>query len=376
MRFLIIPDKFKGSLTSEEVFFAFKQGVGQVKDDSSFHFVKASDGGDGFLDAIATYKDCTKIVLETLNPLGKKMSSYYLFDVKNESAYIELANSSGMELLKPAERNAALTSTFGSGQQIGDAIKKGAKKVYVGLGGSATNDGGIGIANALGFEFLDAHEKPLAPIGKNLLDIHRISRPENFIDTAGIQFFAINDVKNPLFGEQGAAFVYAAQKGADDVLINKLDKGLRNLSEVFERQFASNFSSIPGSGAAGGTGFGLMAFFGAEFLSGVEFILELAGVKKLLSTQKFDYIVTGEGRIDDQTLQGKLIQGVMELAKKYSISVLAVCGKLDVPLETLTSNGVKDVIEIGDPGESVEYNMKNAKNLLQRSVSDYFEDLL
>ncbi|PIB38181.1 glycerate kinase [Maribacter sp. 4G9] len=375
MRFLIIPDKFKGSLTSEEVFFAFKQGVGQVKDDASFHFVKASDGGDGFLDAIATYKDCKRVAMKTLGPLGREISSYYLLDEKSKSAYIELANSSGMELLEPAERNAALTTTFGSGQQIGDAIKKGAKKIYVGLGGSATNDGGMGIANALGFEFLDAHEKPLAPIGKNLKNIHRISKAENVIDTAGIQFFAINDVKNPLFGRDGAAFVYAAQKGADAAMITELDKGLRNLSDVYERQFGSNFSEIPGSGAAGGTGFGLKAFFKAEFLSGVEFILELCGVKEVLDTQKFDYIVTGEGRIDNQTLQGKLIQGVMELANRYDIPVLAVCGKLDVPLETLTSNGVKDVIEIGDPNKSLEYNMENAKNLLQGRVSEYFKSL-
>ena len=159
-------------------------------------------------------------------------------------------------------------------------------------------------------------------------------------------------------------------------MITELDKGLRNLSDVYERQFGSDFSEVPGSGAAGGTGFGLKAFFKADFLSGVAFILELSGVKEVLDSEKFDYIVTGEGKIDEQTLQGKLIQGVMELANSYDIPVLAVCGKLDVPLETLTSTGVQDVIEIGDPNQSLEYNMQNAKDLLQRRVYGYFKSLI
>lgn len=376
MRFLIIPDKFKGSMTSEEVYRSFRTGVEQVLSDASFHFVKASDGGDGFLDAISMYKHCKRVAMKTLDPLGREISSYYLLDAKSKSTYIELANSCGMELLEPSERNASLTSTFGSGQQIADAIKKGAKKIYVGLGGSATNDGGIGIANALGFEFLDSNGNPLEPIGKNLSEVQRITQSYNYIEIKGIQFFAINDVKNPLFGKDGAAFVYAAQKGADAAMISELDKGLRNLSEVYERQFGSDFSEVPGSGAAGGTGFGLKAFFKADFLSGITFILELSGIKEVLDTQKFDYIVTGEGKIDDQTLHGKLIQGVMELANSYNIPVLAVCGKLDVPLERLTSSGVQDVIEIGDPNKSLGYNMQNAKDLLQRRVYEYFKSLI
>lgn len=362
-------------MTSEEVFNAFKKGVENVVSGASFHFVKASDGGDGFLDAIAMYRECTQIQMETLNPLGRKITSYYLYDKQSKSAYIELANSAGMELLEPSERNASLTTTCGSGQQISNAIQLGAKKIYVGLGGSATNDGGIGIAKALGFEFKDSNNHLLEPIGKNLGQIHNIKKPHNYSDIAEVQFYAINDVKNPLYGKNGAAYVYAAQKGADEGLIKELDKGLRNLSEVFERQFGSNYSKIPGSGAAGGTGFGLKAFLGAEFLSGVDFILELSGVTKVLDTQKFDFIVTGEGRIDKQTLSGKLIQGVMELASKYTIPVLAVCGKLDVPLNTLTSNGLKDVIIISDPNASLAYNMGNAKKLLEKSVTAYFTNI-
>lgn len=363
-------------MTSEEVYRSFRKGVEQVLSDASFHFVKASDGGDGFLDAISMYKDCKRVAMKTMDPLGREISSYYLLDVKSKSAFIELANSSGMELLEPSERNASLTSTFGSGQQIADAIKKGAKKIYVGLGGSATNDGGIGIANALGFEFLGSNGNPMEPIGKNLSELQRIAKSDNSIEIKGIHFFAINDVKNTLFGKDGAAFVYAAQKGADAAMITELDKGLRNLSEVYERQFGSDFSEVPGSGAAGGTGFGLKAFFKADFLSGITFILELSGIKEVLDTQKFDYIVTGEGKIDDQTLHGKLIQGVMELANSYNIPVLAVCGKLDVPLKTLTSSGVQDVIEIGDPNKSLGYNMQNAKDLLQRRVYEYFKSLI
>lgn len=375
MKLLIIPDKFKGSMTSEEVYHAFKKGVERALDGASFHFVKASDGGDGFLDAISTYRDCKKIAVKTQDPLGRKISTYYLYDEKNESAYIELANSSGMELLQPSERNASLTSTYGCGQQIENAIKKGAKSIYVGLGGSATNDGGIGIANALGFEFLDTNGDPLKPVGKNLGQIQAIKKPANYEDTKRVKFFAINDVQNPLYGVHGAAYVYAAQKGADSALIEELDQGLVNLSNVFERNFGKDLSKIPGSGAAGGTGFGLKAFFDATFLSGVQFILELSDVQKLLDAEKFHYIVTGEGKIDEQTLHGKLIQGVMELAKKYTIPVLAVCGKLDVSMKSLISNGVKDVMEIRDPNKSLEYNMQNAKYLLEKTALNYFKTL-
>ncbi len=375
MRLLIIPDKFKGSLTSEEVYKAIKKGVEKVTENSHFHFVKASDGGDGFLEAIKMYRNCSEVKMDTLDPLGRKISSVYLYDGQTQSAYIEMANSSGMELLQPKERNAGLTTTYGTGQHIDDALKRGAKYIYVGLGGSATNDGGIGIAKALGYDFLDRDGASLKPIGKHLSEIHDIVKPVHGVATSEVCFYAVNDVKNPLFGENGAAYVYAGQKGADKSMIKELDEGLRNLSEIVIGNMGKDFSDLPGSGAAGGTAFGLKAFLNAEFLSGIDFILEVSGVKQVLVEEKFDYLITGEGKIDAQTLSGKLIEGVVELAKKYHIPVLAVCGMLDVPLNELTSKGVIDVIEIRDVGKSLEYNMENAAILLEEKISRYFEEL-
>ncbi len=376
MKFLIIPDKFKGSLTSEEVYHAIKKGAEHVFENAFFHFVKASDGGDGFLEAIRTYRNCSEITMRTLDPLGRKITSKYLYDEQNNSAYIELANSSGMELLDSSERNPFLTSTYGTGQQIRDANTKGAKEIYVGLGGSATNDAGIGIAHAIGFEFMDRKGNALKPIGKSLKQIQDISKSKTFLNVSKVQIFAINDVKNPLSGKDGAAFVYGPQKGADADMVEELDEGLKNLAAVLIDKSNIDYAELPGSGAAGGVGFGLKSFLNAEYLSGIDFILEISGVRDKLEKQSFDYLITGEGKIDAQTLSGKLIQGVMDLAKEYNIPVLAVCGKLDVNLNELTEQGVQDVIEIRDIDKSLEYNMRNAKILLEEKMKQYFKKLL
>jgi len=372
MKLLLIPDKFKGSLTSEEVSKAFMAGIKKAGIKVTSSYIKASDGGDGFMDAVANYKACISVQVISENPLGKRIQSYYLYNKKTNSAYIELAHASGMELLAVTERNPMLTSTFGTGLQIRDAVEKGIKNIYIGLGGSATNDGGIGIAQALGYSFLDVQGEKLPPIGNSLGQISSIDDTTVNENLREVSFYAVNDVTNPLYGETGAAFVYAGQKGATNAIIKVLDQGLENLDRVVSKKYAVQNAQLPGSGAAGGVAYGLKSFLGADFTSGIDFILELSSVEKLLTNENYDFIITGEGKIDEQTLNGKLIQGVLKLGKKFNVRVIAICGKLDISKEELIERGVFDVFEIQDPEKSLHYNMQNAGQLLAEKTTEYF----
>jgi glycerate kinase len=373
MRFLLIPDKFKGSLSAEEVIRTLAKGIHMAIPNADCIKVLASDGGDGFLEAVARYQDCRRITYNGRDPLGRNHSSDYLFNEKSKEAFIELAAASGLVLLEKGERNALYTSTYGTGLQLKDAIERGASKVNIGLGGSATNDGGIGIAVALGYRFFDSGGGELKPTGDNLLHIAEISAEQVSADLGKVSITAINDVNNPLYGPNGAACIYAEQKGASPHEIRRLDRGLKHLDQIVQKTFKKDLSRVAGTGAAGGAAYGLKVFCGAEFLSGIEFILQMAGTSAFLAENDIDYIITGEGKIDRQTLSGKLIQGVVQLGKKHKVPVIAVCGKLDVPPGVLKTEGLHDIIEVGDPDMPLEYNMAHAANLLQAAVTKYFK---
>ena len=322
MKVLLIPDKFKGSLSAEEVMSAISRGISKVLPKTKIYTITASDGGDGFLEAVSNYEEVEEVVVHTFDPLGRAIKASYVFQKEKERAYIELAKASGIELLALPERNPLLCSTYGTGIQIMHALQRGAKQIYIGLGGSATNDAGIGIAKALGFLFFDITGEELEPTGENLARIDRIQPPEISNMLKDIKIYAVNDVNNPLFGAKGAAYTYAAQKGASKKDIVQLDLGLEHLHKVVKHQFKVSHAEHPGAGAAGGTAYGLKTFAGADFISGIDFILSLAEVEDLIANETIDYIITGEGKIDDQTLQGKLINGVLKLGNSNNKSVL------------------------------------------------------
>lgn len=375
MNILIIPDKFKGSLKTKEVIAAISNGVKKIIPDANLYPVLASDGGDGFLNAVAENLDCEVVTTDTVDPLGRRIRADYLLNHADCVAYIELAKSSGLELLQVHELSATKTSTYGTGLQIRDAITKGANSIYVGLGGSATNDGGTGIARALGYRFLDGLGNYLEPNGKNLSKIKTIKNEVAIKNLNGISFYAVNDVDNPLFGEIGAAHIYARQKGANDSEIDVLDEGLRNLDTIVQDNLGKNVAQNPGSGAAGGTAYGLQAFLNAEFVSGIDFMLNLAHVEDLLQTKKINYIITGEGKFDNQTLHGKLIKGVVDLGKNHGVPVIVVCGQSEVATEKHASLHITEVLEIRDVSKPLQYNMENAAVLTERAVSTFFEKL-
>ncbi|MDV6029362.1 MAG: glycerate kinase [Phycisphaera sp. RhM] len=365
MNVLIIPDKFKGSLTGTEVIEAIEAGLRRFDSGIQIHSITASDGGDGFLDAICKSDASVEAIgCQTTDPLGRPIQADYGLDASRGTAYIEMARASGMELLAAEERDPSRTSTLGTGTLIADALRRGAKTLYIGLGGSATNDGGIGIAEALGYRFLDGDGATLPSTGGSLEQIASIDASGVLPELFSARVFAINDVANPLLGPEGAAAVYGPQKGADQTMVVRLDRGLDRLQQVVRRDLQLDVADVPGAGAAGGTGYGLKAFLHAEFLSGIEFVLSLTGVESLLSGGTIDWIVTGEGKIDDQTAYGKLVRGVADVGEKYHVPVAALCGVLALEHASVEDLGLARVRQIHDPARSVDETIRQARALL------------
>ncbi|WP_297795447.1 glycerate kinase [uncultured Eudoraea sp.] len=373
MNFLLVPDKFKGSLSAKQVIDAISRSVYVTHPRANIYSVAASDGGEGFLESVRFYMDLESIEINTTDPLGRKIKTEYLLNRQTGEAYIELAKASGLELLKKEERNPLLTSTKGTGIQIKDAVLRGAKKIYIGLGGSATTDAGLGIAAAFDFLLLDELGNSLEPIGKNLSKISTIE-PSNFLKAhKNLQIYAVNDVENPLFGPTGAAYVYSAQKGANKEEIIFLDKGLQNLQTIVKRDMGKDYAHLPGCGAAGGAAYGLKTFLNAKFISGTDFLFQLAAIEQLLESNPIDFIITGEGKIDEQTFSGKLIHGILEFGKAHSIPVIAICGTLELDKELCLAKGLHAVLEVRDPSKSLAFNMENAASLIEKSIVQYMK---
>ena len=274
-----------------------------------------------------------------------------------------MSEASGYKLLLKLELNCMHTTSFGTGQLIHDALDRGAEQIVLGIGGSATNDGGIGMAKALGYQFLDADTKEVEPIGKNLSQIVDIKREQCHSRIKDVQFKVACDVKNPFYGKEGAAYVYGPQKGASKEEVALLDEGLQNLAQVILKEFGKDVQNIPGSGAAGGMGGGSVVFLGATLTSGIDLIKEMALFDE--SIHDADWIITGEGQLDSQTLSGKTIAGVLDSARKYQIPVAAFCGSVSVNIHELETLGLTYVTSIlNQPGTLQEAKEKSYDNLV------------
>ncbi|KAA3620545.1 MAG: glycerate kinase [Flavobacterium sp.] len=374
MNVLLIPDAFKDSLSSSEVASAMRRGVLAEHPDANIFHITASDGGEGFLESVRQYlPNAEVIVCKTVDPLGRPLEASYLIDRDNNVAYIELAKASGLELLKPEDRNPLFTSTKGTGVQIADAIRRGMKTIYLGIGGSATNDAATGIVSALGFKFSDESGDLLDPCGNMLGEVSAIEKPVSLPED--LKFYAINDVLNPLYGPEGAAFTYAKQKGASTAEIKLLDAGLQNISEVIRSTYGMDHSDVPGSGAAGGTAYGLKAFLNAEYISGVSFLLKLAKFNELVDSEGIDLILTGEGCIDSQTAYGKLVSGVANEARLHNIPVMAVCGKLNLNKDEVRKLGMFAADEIYRPDQPEGYSYSHAASLISKRTVELLSQL-
>lgn len=369
MKYLLIPDKFKGSATAHEVVSALTKGIQSVDKQAYIDAVVASDGGDGFLHTVEAYKEVKRINMESVDAKNRPLWSYYLYDELQHIAYIELANTAGIVKIPYAELSVMNSTTYGVGLQIKDALSKGAKKVFLGLGGSATSDAGIGIAAALGVKFYDESHVLLEPISQNLPKIKHLIIPENL--SKNTEFFAVNDVENPLFGTQGAAFVYAPQKGATSSQVLELDRGLQSFDQLLSRVLKKEGAHIPGAGAAGGTAYGLYMFLNASMIQGFDFLTELSGLKNLLEKTQYDYIITGEGKFDEQSLQGKLIDGIMKLTRTNPIPVIVVCGSCSLPPSALEGTPIKTILTLMNDDVDLACCMANTHSLIRESIQDY-----
>jgi glycerate kinase len=370
MRIIVAPDKFKGSLTSFEACRAISDGIKKANEKAEVIEFPMADGGDGFAAVLQHYLKTKAVVCDTVDPLGRNITAVYQWDEKNKTAIIEMAGASGLVLLKEEERNPLLTSTFGTGILIKHAIEKKAKKIILGLGGSATNDGGTGILSALGFQLLSKGGFLLQASGENLSAIQGIIPPSLI---PSVKFEIACDVQNVLYGLQGAAYVYAPQKGANKAQVEFLDNGLKNLADILKEQTGKDISQIPGTGAAGGIAACLLSFFNVDMKKGTELIIEAGDIENEISGA--DLVITGEGKIDDQSSEGKVVGYIAAVAKKYDIPCIGFCGITELDEIGVKKLQLEKIIALQEGRVTNKEAMNNAAVLLKEKAMEIFKFL-
>lgn len=327
-KIIIASDSFKGSLSSAEVAAAVAEGVRDVYPECKVVCLEAGDGGEGTSGALMRALGGSAVSCETHDPLMRPILAEYGISADGRTAIIDMAAASGLTLLLTEERNPLLTTTFGTGEMIADALRSGCSRVIVGLGGSATNDGGTGMLAALGIRFLDSRGAALPGTGESLEKIVSADCSGAPPGLADAEFIAACDVENPLCGPHGAAYVYAPQKGADAAATAALDRGLRNFGEIAETAYGHGILEAEGAGAAGGAGAGMMAYLHARMVPGAELLLDALDFDRLVADA--DLVITGEGRMDEQTLMGKLPLRVLRRAAAHGVPVIALAGSVSV----------------------------------------------
>jgi glycerate 2-kinase len=337
MNILVACDSFKDALPADAVCRAIAKGLRHNYPDLEIMEMPLSDGGEGLLDVLAPALKLFFIEDMVADPLGRSVKGRYGLS-PDGVAVVEMADASGLQRLTQTERDPRKTSTFGTGQQLADAKARGARRAILAIGGSATNDAGIGAAAALGWEFLDASGEPVPLAGGHLKDIARLGPASQPFESVEV----LCDVTNPLFGPKGAAWIYGRQKGGSDAVLAELDDGLRHIADVVKAQLGKDAAEVPGAGAAGGLGYGAMVFLDARLRRGIEVVMDLTGFDA--AARQADLIITGEGHLDGQSAQGKLIQGLCGRAKGKP--VIALAGKLSATPEQIRTIGLKAAYSI------------------------------
>lgn len=355
MNILIAPDSFKGTLTANEVCDIIGQAFADtIKENINIIKLPAADGGEGLCSCFEKICEGKRISARVSGVFGEKMTADY-FMLSDKTAVIEMAVCAGLPLAGE-NKNPELATTFGVGELIKDAVNNGAKSVLLGLGGSATNDFGIGMASALGWKFVDENGNAVEPIGKNLIEIKKIIPPENPIK---IPVIAACDVDNPLYGENGAAFIFAPQKGADENMVKRLDEGLQHISDVLINSLNINVSEVKGAGAAGGMGGGAVAFLNADLKRGIDIILDKSDFDE--KAKNADIVITGEGRLDFQSANGKVISGVALRASALGKKVIAICGSRGNGAENIKKCGVSEMHFATESEKPFDEILKNCR---------------
>ena len=367
--FLLAPDSFKESMTAEQACFAMQRGIQKVIADAKFIHVPMADGGEGTVDALVAARNGRKVAIEVSGPLThQRIQTYFGLIENDQTAVIEMAMANGIHLIEKSQRNPLITSTLGTGEMIKAALDLAVTKIIIGLGGSVTNDAGAGMAQDLGAKFLDQHDNDVALGGGQLNQIQRIDISNLDSRLKNIDIIIASDVNNPLYGENGASVVFAPQKGASTKMVEILDQNLQYFSELVESTLNLQKQDVAGAGAAGGLGFGLMAFAGAKIRSGVELMIEQTQLAEKIA--QADYVFTGEGGIDFQTKFGKTPFGVAQVAKRLNKPVIACAGYVGEGIEELYAEGFTAIFGIVDGACDLQTALDNAEKNLQRTCQN------
>jgi glycerate kinase len=361
MNILVACDSFKDALPADAVCRAIAAGLRKSHPQAAITEMPLSDGGEGLLDVLQAPLQLEWISTTAGDPLGRPITARYGLSADRQTCVVEMAEASGLQRLTQAERDPRKTSTFGTGQLLAEAKAKGAKRAILAIGGSATNDAGIGAAAALGWRFLDSDGKDIAPLGGQVGRISSLVPAPAPFESMEV----LCDVTNPLFGPRGASWVYGRQKGGSDAMLAELDEDLKRLAALVQTQLGRDVANLPGAGAAGGLGFGAVAFLDARLRRGIEIVLDLTGFDAAAS--QADLIITGEGHLDGQSAQGKLIQGLCGRAQ--GTPVIALCGKLSTTPEQIQTIGLEAAYCINRDERPLAEMLANTAANLERTAA-------
>jgi glycerate 2-kinase len=368
MKVVIAPDSFKDSLSAQGVAEAIALGLAQVWPQATLVKCPMADGGEGTVESILAACAGELRHSRVRGPLGAPVEAAWGWLPHTQTAIIEMAEASGLQLVPPGQRDACISSTFGTGELIRAALDAGAQRVILAIGGSATNDGGAGAMQALGLKLLDAQDQALVPGGLALAQLARLDLSELDPRLAQVRFDIAADVNNPLCGPHGASAIFGPQKGASPAQVQQLDQALGHFAERCAQALGKDVSDEPGSGAAGGLGFAAKAFLGAQFQAGVEVVAELVGLAD--AVKDADLVITGEGRFDAQTLRGKTPFGVARIAKQHGVPVVVIAGTLGEGYQELYGHGIDAAFAVTSGPMSLEQACAEAPRLLRERATD------
>lgn len=368
MKFILAPDSFKESMTAKEACISMENGIRKVFKDATCIHVPMADGGEGTVDALIESTNGNLHEVEVTAPLGNKVKAKFGILGDGKTAVIEMAEASGIHLVKLEDRNPLLTTTFGTGELIKYALDMNIERIIIGLGGSATNDGGVGMLQALGASFKDSDGKEIAFGGGVLKDLCTIDLSGFDKRIYDVKIEVACDVKNPLTGENGASFVFGAQKGGNKETLEELDSNLKHYAEVVKRDMGKEIDKVEGAGAAGGLGAALIGFCNGKLESGIDLVIKHSNLED--KVRKADFVFTGEGSIDFQTKFGKTPIGVAKIAKKYNIPVIAFGGRIWEGIDELYSLGIDSVIGITPGVISLDEALSKGKDNLEISAEN------
>ncbi|MEH6387844.1 glycerate kinase [Pseudomonas profundi] len=367
MKLVIAPDSFKESLSADDVASAIARGWQTVYPDADIRLCPMADGGEGTVDAVLAASGGERRELRVCGPLGQPVQAHWGW-LEDGQAVIEMAAASGLHWIEPAQRDARITTSYGTGELILAALDAGARRIILGIGGSATNDGGAGLLQALGVRLLDAAGEPLATGGAALINLQRIELDGLDPRLTSVEMLVAADVDNPLCGPRGASHVFGPQKGATPEQVEQLDRALGHFADVMAVTLGEDYREVPGVGAAGGLGFAARAVLGASFRPGIELVAELSGLAAAM--QGADLVITGEGRLDGQSLHGKTPVGVARVAQAAGVPVIALVGSLGDGYQRVYEAGIEAAFSLAPGPVSLEQAMAEADSQLQSRAAD------